>query len=68
MPHRAKARAFHARHGGDLVLTLASAWDAASARLVEQSGGAAVATTSAGVAWSFGAIDGDHLARSGHST
>jgi 2-methylisocitrate lyase-like PEP mutase family enzyme len=43
-------------------LILVNAWDAASARLVEAAGAAAVATTSAGVAWSLGAPDGDRLA------
>jgi len=61
--HLAQARAFHALHHNGSVLTLANAWDVASARLVEQAGGAAVATTSAGVAWSLGAADGDRLAR-----
>ncbi len=42
-------------------LILVNAWDAASARLVEAAGAAAVATTSAGVAWSLGAPDGDAL-------
>jgi 2-methylisocitrate lyase-like PEP mutase family enzyme len=42
---------------------LVNAWDAASARLAEEAGSRAVATTSAGVAWSLGARDGDALAR-----
>lgn len=40
---------------------LANAWDVASARIVVSTGAAAVATTSAGVAWSLGAPDGDRL-------
>jgi 2-methylisocitrate lyase-like PEP mutase family enzyme len=36
---------------------------AATARLADDAGAAAVATTSAGVAWSLGAPDGDHLGR-----
>lgn len=43
------------------VLVLPNAWDAASARVVEQAGAAAVATTSGGVAWSLGSPDGDRL-------
>lgn len=43
------------------VLILANAWDVASARLVEAAGAPAVATTSAGVAWSLGSADGDRL-------
>jgi len=42
---------------------LANAWDVASARLIEDAGAAAVATTSAGVAWSLGAPDGNRLGR-----
>ncbi|MFD9425482.1 MULTISPECIES: isocitrate lyase/phosphoenolpyruvate mutase family protein [unclassified Streptomyces] len=44
-------------------LVLPNAWDVASARLVEAAGAAAVATTSAGVAWSLGSPDGDRLDR-----
>lgn len=53
---------FRALHSGR-VLVLANAWDVASARLIEQAGAPAVATTSAGVAWSLGAADGDRLSR-----
>lgn len=42
---------------------LVNAWDAASARVAEEAGSRAVATTSAGVAWSLGARDGDVLDR-----
>jgi 2-methylisocitrate lyase-like PEP mutase family enzyme len=44
-------------------LVLVNAWDAASARIVEAAGAVAVATTSAGVAWSLGFPDGDALDR-----
>jgi 2-methylisocitrate lyase-like PEP mutase family enzyme len=57
------ARLFRALHDGPAVLALPNAWDVASARLVEDAGAAAVATTSAGVAWSLGAPDGDRLDR-----
>lgn len=43
------------------VLRLANAWDAGSARLIERLGAQAVATTSAGMAWSRGYADGDTL-------
>jgi 2-methylisocitrate lyase-like PEP mutase family enzyme len=43
------------------VLVLPNAWDAASARLVERAGAAAVGTTSGAVAWSLGVPDGDRL-------
>lgn len=61
---RERAARFAALHepGGE-VLVLANAWDVASARLVEDAGATAVATTSAGVAWSLGEPDGDRLAR-----
>lgn len=57
-----KAAAFHALHRRGEPLVLANAWDVASARLVEEAGAKAVATTSAAVAWSLGAPDGDRLA------
>lgn len=44
-------------------LVLANVWDVLSARLVASLGAAAVATTSAGVAWAHGARDGEHLSR-----
>ncbi|GAA4592575.1 2-methylisocitrate lyase-like PEP mutase family enzyme [Actinoplanes octamycinicus] len=52
---------FHALHQPGRPLVLVNAWDAASARIVAAAGAAAVATTSAGVAWSLGAPDGDAL-------
>ncbi|MEU8772669.1 isocitrate lyase/phosphoenolpyruvate mutase family protein [Streptomyces sp. NPDC048606] len=59
----ARAEAFAALHVPGSPLALANAWDVASARVVEAAGSPAVATTSAGVAWSLGAADGDLLAR-----
>ncbi|MFJ6721338.1 MULTISPECIES: isocitrate lyase/phosphoenolpyruvate mutase family protein [unclassified Streptomyces] len=58
-----RARAFAALHTPASPLALANAWDVAGARIVEAAGAAAVATTSAGVAWSLGSPDGDALAR-----
>lgn len=60
---REKAELFHTLHHSGGPLVLANAWDVASARLVEESGAGAVATTSAGAAWSLGAPDGDRLDR-----
>ncbi|WP_410658890.1 isocitrate lyase/phosphoenolpyruvate mutase family protein [Amycolatopsis sp. lyj-112] len=57
------ARLFRSLHTPSNPLVLANAWDVASARLVEDAGAAAIATTSAGVAWSLGAPDGDRLER-----
>ncbi len=55
------ATAFHHLHHGDTLLRLANAWDAGSARLIESLGGRAIATTSAGVAWTHGFPDGNAL-------
>ncbi|MEU2561110.1 isocitrate lyase/phosphoenolpyruvate mutase family protein [Streptomyces longispororuber] len=57
------ATAFRDLHVPGKPLVLPNAWDAASARLVEAAGAAAVATTSAGLAWALGAGDGDRLTR-----
>lgn len=56
----------HAQHLRDLhrrdeLLVLPNAWDAASAAVIQRAGAPAVATTSAGVAWSCGWPDGDGL-------
>jgi 2-methylisocitrate lyase-like PEP mutase family enzyme len=61
MKHPDLATAFHALHRGPELLLLANAWDAGSARLIESRGARAIATTSAGVAWSHGYPDGDAL-------
>lgn len=53
------AHAFRRLHDRRQVLLLANAWDAGSARLLSQRGFAAIATTSAGVAWSLGYADGE---------
>ncbi|MGX1617744.1 isocitrate lyase/PEP mutase family protein [Micromonospora chalcea] len=58
-----RAQRFRALHRPGEPLILANAWDAVSARLVAAAGARAIATTSAGVAWSRGAPDGDLLAR-----
>ena len=56
-----RANAFRAMHDRTRVLVLPNAWDAGSARLFEQLGFAAIATTSAGVAWSLGYADGERV-------
>ncbi|MFF2325005.1 MULTISPECIES: isocitrate lyase/phosphoenolpyruvate mutase family protein [unclassified Streptomyces] len=58
-----KARLFRSMHTVPEPLALANAWDVASARVIESAGAPAIATTSAGVAWSLGSPDGDALAR-----
>jgi 2-methylisocitrate lyase-like PEP mutase family enzyme len=52
---------FRALHAGDRLLVLANAWDAASAALFAAAGAKAVATSSAGLAWSCGYADGNAL-------
>jgi 2-methylisocitrate lyase-like PEP mutase family enzyme len=44
-------------------LVLPNAWDAGTARVIEQAGAAAIGTTSAGISWSFGRHDGQTLHR-----
>jgi 2-methylisocitrate lyase-like PEP mutase family enzyme len=44
-------------------LVLPNAWDAASARVIELAGAAAIATTSAGVSWTYGRGDGQKMRR-----
>ncbi|WP_439661228.1 isocitrate lyase/PEP mutase family protein [Lentzea sp. HUAS TT2] len=60
-----RTKLFHALHQAPESgpLALPNAWDVASALIVEAAGAKAVATTSAGVAWSLGAPDGDALDR-----
>lgn len=50
-------------HRGGQVLLLPNAWDVASARVIQQAGFGAIATTSAGVAFSLGYPDGQRISR-----
>ncbi|WP_369148974.1 isocitrate lyase/phosphoenolpyruvate mutase family protein [Streptomyces sp. R44] len=59
--HVDKALLFRSLHSSSRPLALANAWDVASARVIEAAGAPAIATTSAGIAWSLGLPDGDHL-------
>ncbi len=52
---------FRTLHAGPDLLILPNAWDPASARLIEDAGAKAVATTSAGLCWACGWPDGDAL-------
>ncbi len=52
---------FRRLHEGPVPLMLPNAWDAGTARLIESLGAKAIATTSAGVAWSRGYPDGNAL-------
>ena len=61
-PPSDKAAALLALHDGR-GFVLPNAWDAGSARILEQVGFPAIATTSAGIAWSCGVPDGETLDR-----
>lgn len=60
-----RAEAFRRLHQPDAgrILVLPNAWDAMSARVIEDAGARAIATTSAGVAWALGRTDGEGLTR-----
>src|SRR5208337_4809820 len=54
---------FRQLHRGPAVLILPNAWDVASARIFEEAGFPAIATTSAGIAFSLGYPDGQRIPR-----
>jgi 2-methylisocitrate lyase-like PEP mutase family enzyme len=56
-----RARAFAGLHRPGDPLLLPNAWDAASAVVIAAAGAKAIATTSAGAAWSLGVPDGAEL-------
>ena len=58
-----KAIQFRQLHRGPEVLVLPNAWDVASARIFEDAGFPAIATTSAGIAFSLGYPDGQRIPR-----
>jgi 2-methylisocitrate lyase-like PEP mutase family enzyme len=58
-----KADELRKLHRGPRILVLANAWDVASARVMEDLGYPAIATTSAGVAASLGYPDGELISR-----
>jgi 2-methylisocitrate lyase-like PEP mutase family enzyme len=58
-----KAEELRKLHGGPKVLVLPNAWDVASARVLEELGFPAIATTSAGVAFALGYPDGQRVSR-----
>ncbi len=57
------AARFRVLHAPGEMLVLPNAWDAGSARLIENAGAKAIATSSAAVAWARGYADGEHLPR-----
>lgn len=56
-----QAETLHRLHAAGKPLVLTNAWDAVSARVIEEAGASAIATTSAGMAWSLGYADGERL-------
>lgn len=58
---REKAEALRALHVPGRPLLLPNAWDAATARVLEEAGFPAVATTSAGIAFAAGYPDGEEI-------
>jgi 2-methylisocitrate lyase-like PEP mutase family enzyme len=60
---KAKAERFRKLHLGPRTLLLPNAWDVASARILEEAGFEAIATSSAGVAFSLGYPDGQRISR-----
>ena len=55
------AAKFRALHAKGRILVLPNAWDVASARIAEDAGAEAIATSSAAVAWAHGYADGEKL-------
>jgi 2-methylisocitrate lyase-like PEP mutase family enzyme len=55
------ATTFREMHNNTTPLRLPNAWDAGGARIFEDLGAPAIATTSAGVSWALGYPDGDLL-------
>src|SRR6266700_1436654 len=63
MVQKENATQFRRFHQGAPLLVLPNVWDAASARIIEQAGFRAIATTSSGVAAALGYSDGQHMSR-----
>ncbi len=60
---KVKAAAFRAMHAGPRILLLPNVWDVISARIIEEAGFGAIATTSAGIAFTLGYPDGQRISR-----
>ena len=58
-----KAARLRELHQGQGLLVLPNAWDVASAKVIEAAGAAAIATSSAGVAFALGYPDGERISR-----
>lgn len=55
------AEKFHSLHHTGKTLVLPNVWDCTSAKVFEESGFQAIATTSSGISWSCGYRDGEHI-------
>src|SRR5260370_3013701 len=60
-----KAEQFRRMHAGPRILALPNAWDAVSARILEEAGHPAIATSSAAGAFFFGYPRGQRISRTG---
>ncbi len=60
---KAKAMGLRGMHRGPKILLLPNAWDVVSARVLEDAGFGAIATTSAGIAFTLGYPDGEKISR-----
>jgi 2-methylisocitrate lyase-like PEP mutase family enzyme len=60
---KVKAERFRGMHRGGRILLLPNAWDVASARVFEEAGFSAIASTSAGIAFTLGYPDGQRISR-----
>src|SRR5258708_28855821 len=60
---KSMAEMFRAMHRSERILLLPNAWEVASARVFEQAGFGAIATTSAGIAFTLGYPDGQRISR-----
>ena len=60
---RRRGEVFRRLHAGKPILVLPNVWDVASARIVEQAGFPAIATSSGGVAFALGYADGERISR-----
>lgn len=63
MTQQEKANTLRALHQGPRILVLPNAWDVATARVFEEAGFPAIATTSAGIANALGYPDGGGISR-----
>ncbi|HLK66565.1 MAG TPA: isocitrate lyase/phosphoenolpyruvate mutase family protein [Bryobacteraceae bacterium] len=63
MTQEEKAQRFRELHHGPPILVLPNAWDVATAKVFESAGFPAIATTSAGVAFSLGYADGERISQ-----